>query len=277
MPPTNLWTNEPLGAGTYSVVLGPRSQHRVTVTSTGSVRDKKRAVQVDLSRQGNVVGFWKFDEGDGTRAHDSTRNKNHGEIEGDTTWIIDPERGSVLLFDGDEDYVAIDTEPPFNLTHEITLDHWFRTTHSQNGEFMVVNGEPWNGEPGPGFFYGTRLTNASRTLSFYVRLRNAGVRLVSYTIPGQGFRDGNWHRVTATFDGRYLRLYHNRVLRGTTDIGVEDTIAPDYDEWPTLYFAKWGDNYFQGALDEIKITGRGLPLPLRENIAVEHWQEVPVR
>ncbi len=46
VPPTNLWTNEPLGAGTYSVVLILRSSDRVTITSTGRVRDEERAIRV---------------------------------------------------------------------------------------------------------------------------------------------------------------------------------------------------------------------------------------
>ncbi|MBT9133186.1 MAG: hypothetical protein DDT33_01722 [Firmicutes bacterium] len=247
-PPTNLWTNEPLGAGTYSVVLGPRSLHRVTVTSTGRVRDKKRAVQVDLSRRGNVVGFWKFDEGDGDRAYDSTRNKNHGDIVNDADWTTGREGFALSFDDGDEQHVIVPSSLSLNLAHEITLDHWFQTAlPPQMSRFMVVKGEPYR--------YGTYLTDFSRTLSFYVRLRNSGVRFVSYTRGGIGFADGNWHRVTGTFDGRFLRLYHNGTLRGTTDIGAQDTIT--FDNNP-LYFARWGNDYFRGVLDEIRITDRAL-------------------
>ena len=246
-PPTNLYTDESLGAGTYSVVLSQRSRHRVTVTSTGRVRGKERAVQVEVIDRGQVVGFWKFDEGDGNVAHDSTRNKNRGVIINGADWITDGRFGYALSFDGEGQYVRIPSAPILNLAHEITLDHWFRTTSPQSGsekQYMVMKGD---------YRYGTSLT-ASRTLSFYVRLRNVGVKAVSYTNPG-GFGDGNWHRVTGTFDGRYLRLYHNRILRGTTDIGTTDTIT--FDDNP-LRFAHGGSNFFRGALDEIKITDRAL-------------------
>ncbi|MCD5391096.1 LamG domain-containing protein, partial [candidate division NPL-UPA2 bacterium] len=245
-PPAHLYTDEPLGAGSYSVVLGPRSRHRITVTSTAQVKDRERAVQVELVDRGNVVGFWKFDEGEGDVAYDSTREKNHGMIINYADWVPGRE-GSALRFDDDEEqYVEVPSDPTLNLLYEITLDHWFRTTSPQSDQFMVVKGDPYR--------YGTYLTNASRTISFYVRLRTRGVQFVSYT-RGGGFADGHWHRITGTFDGRHLRIYHQGVLRGTRDIGAEDTIT--FDDTP-LYFARWGENYFRGDLDEIKITDRAL-------------------
>ncbi len=47
-PPAHLYTNELLGAGNYSVFLGPRHEHRITVTSTGRAGDRERAIRVEL-------------------------------------------------------------------------------------------------------------------------------------------------------------------------------------------------------------------------------------
>ncbi len=243
-PPSNLYTNEFLGVGTYSVVLSQRSKNRVTATSTGKTRGKERAVQVELVLQGNVVGFWKLDEGQGNYAYDSTRYKDQGNIHG-ATWTAG-RYGSALSFNGVSNYVEVPSASILNLAYEITLDHWFRTSFPQSGKFMVMKGDPYR--------YGTYLTNSSRTLSFYVRLRNRGVKHVSYT-RGSGFADGKWHRVTGTFDGRYLKIYLNGVLKGTSDIGSEDTITLDNNP---LYFARWGNSYFRGTLDEIKITDKAL-------------------
>jgi len=244
-PSTNLYTNESLEYGTYSVVLSRRSKNRVTATSTGRMRGKERAIQVELVLQGNVVGFWKLDKGQGNYAYDSTRYKDRGSIYG-ATWTGGKDFFA-LSFNGVDNYVEVPSAPILNLAYEITLDHWFRTSFSQNGKFMVMKGDPYR--------YGTYLTNSSRTLFFYVRLRNKGVRYVSYTRSGSGFADGKWHRVTGTFDGRYLKIYLDGVLKGTSDIGTEDTIT--FDNSP-LYFARWGNNYFQGTLDEIKITDKAL-------------------
>jgi hypothetical protein len=245
-PPSSLYTNESLGAGTYSVVLSRRSKDQVTATSTGRVGYEERAIRVDLVLHGKVVGFWKFDQGQGNYAYDSTRYKDRGTIHG-ATWTGGKYGFFALSFDGVDDYVEVPSASVLNLAYGITLDHWFRTSFSQNGKFMVMKGDPYR--------YGTYLTNSSRTLSFYVRLRNRGVRYVSYTRGGSGFADGNWHRVTGTFDGRYLKIYFDGVLKGTTDIGSEDTITLDNNP---LYFARWGNSYFRGTLDEIKITNKAL-------------------
>ena len=51
------------------------------------------------------LGWWKLDEGAGTTATDLSGNGNHGTLGGAPTWVDDPERGAVLSFDGDNDYV----------------------------------------------------------------------------------------------------------------------------------------------------------------------------
>ena len=244
-PPAHLYADEPLGEGSYGVVLGPRSRHRITITSTGRVREQERAIQVELVDRGRVVGFWKFDEGHGTITHDSTRENNHGTIINHADWVPGQE-GSALSFDAAAgQHVSVPSDPTLNLTYEITLDHWFRTTSFRGARFMVAKGDP--------FRYGTRLTLGSR-ITFYVRLKNQGVQSVSFTRL-LGFIDGHWHRITGTFDGRYLKIYHNGILRGTRDIGVDDTITSDVNP---LYFARWGGHYFHGDLDEIRITNRAL-------------------
>jgi hypothetical protein len=70
------------------------------------VRIYNRALSAEEVRyhynQGGPVAHWDMDEGEGTRAFDSSGNNNHGTISG-ATWT-QGKYGSALSFDGADDY-----------------------------------------------------------------------------------------------------------------------------------------------------------------------------
>jgi hypothetical protein len=71
-----------------------------------SVKIYNRALSAEEVRyhynHGGPVAHWKMDEGEGTRAFDSSGNNNHGTISG-ATWT-QGKYGSALSFDGADDY-----------------------------------------------------------------------------------------------------------------------------------------------------------------------------
>jgi hypothetical protein len=67
-------------------------------------------------------------------------------------------------------------------------------------------------------------------------------------------RDGKWHHWAGTFDGRYLRMYVDGVLRATTDTrgtSVRTTNTP-------LYIARGWGGYVRMFADDIRIYNRAL-------------------
>jgi len=74
-----------------------------------------------------LVGYWKFDEGGGTIAYDSSGNNNHGTLMNDPTWI-DGKIGKALSFDGIDDCVEFSEHEPYfglNETKSGTIMGWF--------------------------------------------------------------------------------------------------------------------------------------------------------
>ena len=61
----------------------------------------------------SLVGYWKFDEGTGTLAADSSGHGNNGTLTGGPTWSASPTNSITftnpyaLSFDGVDDYVSI--------------------------------------------------------------------------------------------------------------------------------------------------------------------------
>ncbi len=73
----------------------------------------------------NLVGWWKFDEGSGTVAADSSGNGRDGTLLLGPVWRTDGARGGCLFFDGDDDYVRIAQQPALNPgTGSFTILFW---------------------------------------------------------------------------------------------------------------------------------------------------------
>ena len=83
--------NSTLHDGNYSVIVS---------NDFGSVESGLTEVLVKDGILNGLVGWWKFDEGSGTVAYDSSGNGNHGNLINGPTWTTGKIGGS-LSFDGD--------------------------------------------------------------------------------------------------------------------------------------------------------------------------------
>ena len=81
-----------------------------------------------LSIAGNasseLVGHWKFDEGSGTIAYDSSGNGNDGNFDGDPQWVAGY-FGAALVFDGSDDWLDCGNDPSLDLT-TWTITFWLK-------------------------------------------------------------------------------------------------------------------------------------------------------
>jgi len=62
----------------------------------------------------DLVGWWKFDEGSGTAAADSSGSDMHGVLVNDPEWRDDGPRKGCLFFDGDDAYVQVPHQDALN-------------------------------------------------------------------------------------------------------------------------------------------------------------------
>ena len=85
--------------------------------------------------QNGLVGHWKFDETNGTTAHDSSGNEYnailYGTSNGSVSWV-DGKVGGAIDLDGSNDYLAIETLK-YNQAGQIpavSISVWFKTSKS---------------------------------------------------------------------------------------------------------------------------------------------------
>ena len=85
--------------GNYSVVVS---------NDFGSVESDLTEVLVKDGILNGLVGWWKFDEGSGTVAYDSSGNDLDGTTNGNPPWVSG-KIGGALSFNGSNQYVSCDS------------------------------------------------------------------------------------------------------------------------------------------------------------------------
>ena len=196
-----------------------------------------------LSIAGNVsaelVGYWKFDEGSGTTAYDSSGNGLDGTLNGDPQWVTG-QLGGALDFDGD-DAVEIPHNSLLSITDEITISAWTYMRANASGEMSIVSKGGW----------------AANDLPYELTETPGGV--IYWQFYDDGGRDtcapdsppvDEWHHIAATYDGNIFKCYIDGVL---ADEWAYAGTMPENTASVTIGQRSRGGTYFNGMIDEVRI------------------------
>ena len=150
-----------------------------------------------------LVGWWRFDEGEGNIAKDNSGNNNDGTIYG-ATWT-EGKYGKALSFDGVDDYVSIPDSGSLDVGgSEITMSVWLYPHNPTAGYTMFIQKQT----PGYGFWL-------FPTGRLYVEIYHPDWESGSYTyvFGNTQLQPNNWYHCVAVYkQNEYLRIYVNGVL-----------------------------------------------------------------
>ena len=220
------------------------------------------AVCLAADSETGLVGYWKFDEGQGNMCKDSSGHGNQGILHGNPTWergnyILDVfgnplsetgGSGCALKLDGVDDYVDCGNGPSLDITGPLTLEAWINPLEKPTGEPGVV-GKDFNS-------YALTYYRPSHCY-WYI---SSGDNNCATPIGA-----GAWSHVAGVFDGTMVRLYLNgRPVRsrksGFNSVGkgknlligciVSDPAAQDPGD-PRV-------PHFKGLIDEVRVYNRAL-------------------
>jgi hypothetical protein len=116
-----------------------------------------------------------------------------------------------LFFDGVDDYVVVAPSPSLALSSQFTLMGWLLFPPAAPGGKGFVQKNPHIAD----YDYMLYITGLGYPRVYFKNPVGAFF-FVSYNVD---HRDGIWHFWSGIFDGRYLRLYIDAVLRATEDTG----------------------------------------------------------
>ena len=198
--------------------------------------------------------YWKFDEGSGNTAHDSSLHGYDGTIYG-ASWTTDTPSGSgySLNFDGVNDYIDLDDYAKnylgFNKTDDLIFTFHFKTSSTDKGIiFSQCRGDSYGYNPGFHIAF-----NPNGTIEVQVWRLNCGILMHS----DNSYNDGSWHFAEIYYNGITSNPFVELYVDGSLDSTYEKYVCSFYAD--NFKYAQIGrnsdlliDNY-EGKLDEFKI------------------------
>jgi hypothetical protein len=216
-------------------------------THTGDIWSFKTLPYVPVTDP-NLVGWWKFDEGSGLHALDSSGHYNNGTLMSGPQWVVGHD-DDALEFDGVNDYVEVPHDASLTMDTEVTVMAWIYAEryNSAGGDWQAILAK----------------SNAPRSYSFYTYTNGT----LHFSVGASGAYIGSnstglvpldeWVHVCAMVVDGHHQYYINGEDAGTGGTG---TILPGAADTDTVRIglSHEGGNNFLGMIDDVRIYNKAL-------------------
>jgi hypothetical protein len=222
-------------------VLTNAQMKTMTATSNATARAAVPQATAKSTSGTGLVGWWKFDEGTGTRAGDSSGRGNTGTLVGSPTWTTG-KLGKALSFNGSSQYININTQ-----TYSLgggTVALWFKKTGDGTGGNTLTGSYSGSGNGrAPTFgFSGSQLVWEFGSLVS---------QLAGITVDNEV-----WHHAVMTYDSAFNVVVYFDGVQVSSGSSVNP--ASFYSQVHFGHYGNFGGNYFQGVIDDARIYNRAL-------------------
>jgi hypothetical protein len=197
------------------------------------------------------IGRWKFDEGSGTLAADSSGKGRKGTLYNGTQWVTG-KSGKAVKFDGSNDYIQIANADTLANVTDFTVDFWVnpsvwktKENLAYNGLFKIYHRGDWAGDC-VYFMVKINSTQASGDSSWGGW---AAVRSV------QELEAGTWSHLTCVKSGNNLVLYINGVK--DREIAALSGFSVSKAKLTDLAIGGYA-TFFNGSIDDFRICSTAL-------------------
>ncbi|OGD30828.1 hypothetical protein A2833_01375 [Candidatus Azambacteria bacterium RIFCSPHIGHO2_01_FULL_44_55] len=206
-----------------------------------------------------LVGYWKFDEGSGTVAADSSGNANNGTLLNGPAWTQGKINGA-LSFDGSDDYVNMGNASAlrFENTNPFTLSAWykFNVTSFGAGDDQGLIAKENTGGSLPGYKLAIEADAANDPWSFIMRDINSRRLEVQFPRPN----NTDWHYISVIYDGSSnasgVSVYIDGMSQPKTVI--TNTLSVSIANSSPFLVGQFFGDYFDGSIDEVRVYNRAL-------------------
>ncbi|MEM5869840.1 MAG: LamG domain-containing protein [Candidatus Aenigmatarchaeota archaeon] len=208
-----------------------------------------------------LIGYWRFDERNGTMAEDSSGYGNHGTLyngssicsnpplvgAGCPEWV-DGKFGRALKFDGIDDYV--NSSYVVSVPNSFTALAWWKRSGPaggvQSSYHTIITGLNGYGEDG------NRVLVASNGLSVFAQITN--MTGTYFNAPSLSISPAEWNQVGIIFDGSKVYTVANGLISSPTVV-----IGALANGSKPIVLGKVDVHYIaNGTIDEVRIYNRAL-------------------
>ncbi len=157
--------------------------------------------------------------------------------------------------------VSIPASPSINVSSAITIEAWIFPTKSSGVQDVLCKS---SSTVNNGYIF-PRTTNGWRNLQFLLNINGYGWQTLE--VPYGLAKLNQWHHLSATYDGYYMKIYIDGVLAGTKDFAGTFTVNNN----PLTIGGHPGfSEFFTGKVDEVRLWNRALAgCEINNNISCE--------
>ena len=218
----------------------------------------------------NLVGWWKFDEGAGDVAYDSSGYGNHCTLQVNESASSDPNytkinrfvagvSGMALRFDGTWETAYIPHDDILKPSKQMTMSVWLKAdTLVKSCEIYVKS------DSGGSSTNQFSIDGVPGSLYFRFRLNAAGSgQRLDAPVTEAEFADDQWHLYTCTYDGNDMKIYKDAIVIAQVNCPGEIGVCDNQNSYlgslsnycPT---SDPGVVHYDGLMDDLRIYDRGL-------------------
>ena len=188
---------------------------------------------------------------------DSSGKNNHGQLR---NYSCDPAScnlttgrlGNALIFDGDDDYVWVDSSERLNITNNITVEAWVKPT--DDGSQTAIASDMGAGGNLTGEYSWMLGFGVTSSIENFDISPNGSAR---YYATGEGIENNTWQHIAGTFNGSVVKVYRNGIETGSAN--YSGTILGNSKHVLIGSRADGVDRLrFKGTIDEVAIYNRSL-------------------
>lgn len=224
----------------------------------GSYMGSLDYLRLTADEDAGVVARWKFDEGTGATASDSTGNGSTGTLGGSASWSSGFIGSNSLDFNGTSGYVGVSASSSLSsVSNNFTISFWANPRSAHEIDPEGVTGVA--GISGQRYVFGPTVSGVSTESGAGVSVGTNGVSVYEHgagympsPLVYQGTING-WTHVTVVYENRQPRLYLNGQLVRTGATSPKATVR--VTPW-NLGGNSYG--YFDGKLDDVRVYNRVL-------------------
>jgi hypothetical protein len=198
-----------------------------------------------------LVGWWKFDEGSGDTAFDSSGNDYHAQIRGTPNWGNGaPGFAGALDFSETIGANCGDFDPTGG-TGVFTLTLWCLWDGTPGTQHFITKSNAWGADT---MMFQVEVkggdSNADRTDRLALAYQGFSPQAILHEVP-----KNEWAHMALVFDGTNATGY----LNGVDETGPQPAGIGAYVEAPVLIGVTWNDTrVFQGFLDDMRLYDHAL-------------------
>lgn len=240
----------PAGAQTLYVYYGnPSAPNGFSVSDFSTAATNYTIGSLDSEEVGGgPVAYWKFDEGIGTTLYNSSSNQNNGYFNSPApNWVDESQciNGKCLSFDGTQSAFS-NYDLSWNNTNSISLSFWVKpqnTTDSQRG----ILGKQYS-------LYEWSIYQSGSSVSLVYWNTGGGHTNGMDDTWGNVLTANKWTHLVYTWDGSTSRFYADGKIVKTkpaTNPSINMNRTNNMMFGGNIY--TWGNTYFRGLIDEVKI------------------------